>query len=267
MSTSNPPVTKWLGSFSLYQQYTNFLTGRGKDDTRLDRESGCILRGSREDDSTRKHKAYTDSFDNGLQRIKNTFDHMVRPAYQSQSSWDFYEFFVFEQNTSEGICDALLAVSAAMKRFNLGTFMPDGSLVKLSKHIIQQTLKFLEDDIPHLVQYPKGLYKNLWSSQFASSTSQGLKRSMEETTTKFVDNLTNSFSESSNSSWTHAAALLHEAFKEFAISFEDSLGKEWHNGQQSRARAISVSSIDDDNDDDTPPPDSFILRIRHAVFA
>lgn len=200
MPTSNPPVTKRLGSSFLYRQYTNFLTGRARDDTQPDRESGRILRGSREDDSARKHKAYTDSFDNGLQRIKNIFDHMVRPAYQSQSSWDLYEFFVFEQNTLEGICDALLAVSAAMKRFELGTFMPEGSLAKLSNHIIQQTLQFFENDIPDLVQYPRGLYKNLWNSQFASRTSQGLKRSMEETTTRLVDNLISSFSESSNSS-------------------------------------------------------------------
>ena len=167
---------------------------------------------------------------------------MVSPAYKSQSSWDLYTFFVFSQNTSEGICDALLAVSEAMKRFKPGTCMPDSLLVELSNHIGRQTLKFLKDDIPDLLQYPKGLHKNLWSSQFATSISQGLKCSMEKTTIRFIENLTNSFSESSKS-WTYTPDLLHDAFKEIAISFEESLGKEYENHRQIRAASVS-NSID-----------------------
>jgi hypothetical protein len=162
---------------------------------------------------------------------------MVSPAYKSQRSWDLYAFFVFEQNTSEGICDALLAVSEAMERFKPGTSMPDTSLVELSNHIGRQTLKFLKDDIPDLLQYPKGLCKNLWSSQFATSTSQGLKLSMEKITIRFIENLTNSFSESSKS-WTYTLDLLHDAFKEIAISFEESLGKKYDNHRATRAASV-----------------------------
>lgn len=167
---------------------------------------------------------------------------MVSPAYKSQSPWDLYAHFVFQQNTSEGICNALLAVSEAMERFGPGTSMPDSSLVELSNHIGQQTLKFIRDDIPDLLQYPSGLYKNLWSSQFAKSVSQGLKRSIEENTIRFIEKLTNSFSESSRS-WTYTPDLLHEAFKELAISFEESLGKEYDRYRQTRA-ARAVDSVD-----------------------
>jgi hypothetical protein len=120
--------------------------------------------------------------------------------------------------------------------------MPDSLLVELSNHIGRQTLKFLKDDIPDLLQYPKGLHKNLWSSQFATSISQGLKCSMEKTTIRFIENLTNSFSESSKS-WTYTPDLLHDAFKEIAISFEESLGKEYENHRQIRAASVS-NSID-----------------------
>ena len=116
--------------------------------------------------------------------------------------------------------------------------MSDASLVELSNHISQQTLKFLKDDIPDLLQSPRGLYKNLWSSQFATSTSQGLKWNMEKTTITFVENLTNSFSESSKS-WTYTPDLLHDAFKEIAISFEESLGKEYDNRPRTRAESVS----------------------------
>ena len=50
---------------------------------------------------------------------------------------------------------------------------------------------------------------------------------MEKTTIRFVENLTNSFSESSKS-WT-CYPDLHDAFKEIAISFEESLGEEYDN--------------------------------------
>lgn len=225
-------------AFPLRLYHTNFFTEKDRDVEQLNREGGRILRSSREDDSVRKHKAYTESFDNGLQRLKQTFKHMVSPTYQSQSSWDLYAFFVFNQNTSEGISDALLAVSEAMKRFNSAASMPDASHVELRNHISQQSLKFLKCDIPDLLQLPSGLYKNLWSSQFATSTSQGLKLSMEQTTIKFVENLTNSFSESSKSR-TYYPDLLRDAFKEIAISFEESLGKEYDNRLRTRAGSVS----------------------------
>ncbi|PMD42914.1 hypothetical protein L207DRAFT_542414 [Hyaloscypha variabilis F] len=211
---------------------------RGRDGEQFNREGGRVLRGAREDGSAGKYKAYTKSFDKGLQRLKQAFEHMVSPAYKSQSSSDLYAFFVFSQNTSEGICDALLAVSEAMKRFKPRTSTPDSSLVELSNHIGRQILMFLKDDIPDLLQYPKGLHKNLWSSQFATSTSQGLKGSMEKTTIRFIENLTNSFSESSKS-WTYTLELLHDAFEEIAISFEESLGKAYDNHRQTRAASVS----------------------------
>jgi hypothetical protein len=120
--------------------------------------------------------------------------------------------------------------------------MLDSSLVELSNHISQQTLKFLKDDIPDPLQYLKGLYKNLWSSQFATSTSQGLKSSVEKITIIFVESPTNSFSETSVT-WTYTPDLLHNAFREIAISFEDSLGKEYDNHRQIKAASAS-SSID-----------------------
>ncbi|OAP60878.1 hypothetical protein AYL99_05880 [Fonsecaea erecta] len=204
---------------------------RASASEQLNRECGRVLRRSRKGDAARTHIAYAKSFDNGLRRLKQTFDHMISPTYKSQSSWDLYIFFVSHEHTSEGICDALLAVSEAMKRFKPGSSMPDASLVELSNHIGQQTLKFLKDDIPDLLQFPRGLHKNLWSSQFATSTSQGLKWSVEMTTITFIENLTNSFSESSRL-WTYTPDLLHDAFKEIAISFEESLGKEYTNRQQ-----------------------------------
>ncbi|KAI4153415.1 MAG: hypothetical protein LQ340_002329, partial [Diploschistes diacapsis] len=215
---------------------------KGRDGEQLNRGGGRVLPGSREDDSARKYKAYIKSFDNGLQRLKQTFKHMVSPAYESQSSWDLYAFFVFSQNTSEGIYDALLAVSEATKRFKPGTSMPDPSLVELSDHISWQTLKFLLDDIPDLLQYPKGLHKNIWSSQFATSTSRGLKWNMEESTIKFIENLTNSFSQSSKS-WIYIPDLLHHAFKEIAINFEESLGEEYDDHRQNRAASV-LNSVD-----------------------
>ncbi|KAE9378588.1 hypothetical protein N431DRAFT_499384 [Stipitochalara longipes BDJ] len=209
--------------------------GQGRGGEQLDRESGHVFQGSREDDSARKFQAYIKSFDNGLQRLKQVFDHMVLPTYKSQGSWDLYAFLVFNQNTSEGICDILLAVSEAMKQATPGTYMTDSSL---SDHISEQTLKFLEDDIPDLMQYSRGLYSNLWSLQFETSASQGLKCSIEKITITFIENLTKLFYNSSKSS-PHTLELLHNAFKEIAISFEDSLGKEYDSHQRSRTARTS----------------------------
>ena len=103
---------------------------------------------------------------------------MVSSAYTSQGSWDLYTFFVFDQNTSEGICDALLAVSEAIRQFAPGTSMPETALVELGKHISELTLKFVKDDIPDLVQYRRGLDKNVWNNRYSASTSRGLKQSI-----------------------------------------------------------------------------------------
>ena len=90
----------------------------------------------------------------------------------SQSSWDLYKFFVFDQNTPESICDALHAVSEAMRQFAPINSMPESALVELGKYTSQQTLKFVKDDIPDLVQYQRGSYKNLWSNRYLASTSR-----------------------------------------------------------------------------------------------
>ncbi|PQE27949.1 hypothetical protein CJF30_00009155 [Rutstroemia sp. NJR-2017a BBW] len=193
-----------------------------RDGEQLNMEPGRELRGTKADNTAKKYKAYAKSFDTGLKRLQQIFDHMVSSEYTSQSSGDLYTFFV-RQNTSEGICDALLAVSEAMRQFASGTSMPESALVELGKHISQQTLKFINDDIPDLVQCERGLDKNLWSNRYLGSTSRGLKQSIEKITIRFIEDLTKSFSNSSTG-WTFTPDLVHEAFKELAVSFEDALG-------------------------------------------
>ncbi|KAH7071386.1 hypothetical protein BKA63DRAFT_535297 [Paraphoma chrysanthemicola] len=205
---------------------------KGTDGEELQTKPRRELRGARADNTAKKYKAYTKSFDNGLKSLKKTFNHMMSSAYTSQSSWDLYEFFVFHQNTSEGICDALLAVSEATRQFT--TLMPESALVKLEKHISQQTLEFVRDDIPDLVQCQRGLYKNLWSNQYLASTSRGLKRSIEKITIRFIEDLTKSFSEESTG-WTYTPDLVHEAFRKLAVSFEDALGREYDDRQKTLA--------------------------------
>ncbi|RYP91099.1 hypothetical protein DL770_002803 [Monosporascus sp. CRB-9-2] len=211
---------------------------KGRDGEQLNTEPGRELRGTKANNTAKKYKAYTKSFDNGLKSLKRIFDHMMSSAYTSQSSWDLYKFFVFDQNISEGICDALLAVSEAMRQFTTWNSMPESALVELGKHISQQTLKFVKDDIPDLVQYRRGLYKNLWSNRYLASTSRGLKRSIEKITIRFIEDLTKSFSESSTG-WTYTPDLVHEAFKEFAVSFEDVLGREYDDRQKTVAASAA----------------------------
>jgi hypothetical protein len=167
---------------------------------------------------------------------------MISSAYTSQSSWGLYEFFVFDQNTSEGICDALLAVSEAMRQFAPGTSMSESAFVELGKHTSQQTLKFVKDDIPDLVQHQRGLYKNLWSNRYLASTSRGLKRSIEKITMLFIEELTKSFSKSSTG-WTYTPELVHDAFKELAVSFEDALGREYDDRQKT-VTASTANGVD-----------------------
>ena len=163
---------------------------------------------------------------------------MLSSAYTSQSSWDLYEFFVFDQNTSEGICDALLAVSESMRQFAPETSMPESALVALGKHISQQTLKFVKDDNPDLGQHQRGLYKNLWSNRYLASTSRGLKQSIEKITIRFIEDITKSFSESSTG-WTYTPDLVHDAFKELAVSFENALGREYDDHQKTVAASAA----------------------------
>jgi hypothetical protein len=165
---------------------------------------------------------------------------MVSSVYTSQSSWDLYKFFVFDHNTSEGICDALLAVSEAVRQFAPGTSMPESALVELGKHLSQQTLNFVKDDIPDLVQNQRGLYKNLWSNRYLASTSRGLKQSIEKITIRFIGDLTKSFSESSMG-WTYTPGLVQDAFKELAVSFEDALGREYDDRQKTAAASAANS--------------------------
>ncbi|KAL2074839.1 hypothetical protein VTL71DRAFT_8618 [Oculimacula yallundae] len=214
---------------------------KGQDGEQLNTEPGRELRRTRADNTAKKYKAYTKSFDNGLKSLKQIFDHMVSSAYTSQSSWDLYQFFVFDQNTSESICDALLAVSEAMKQFSPGSLMSDSALIELGKHISQQTLEFLKDDIPDLVQYQRGLCKDLWSSRYLASTSRGLKQSIEKITARFFEDLIKSFSESSTG-WTYIPELVHDAFKELAISFEDALGRAYDD-QQNTVRASATNDV------------------------
>jgi hypothetical protein len=201
-------------------------------------ESGRELRRTKADNTVKKYKAYTSSFDNGLKSVERIFSHMLSYAYTSQSSWDLYEFFVFDQNTSEGICDALLAVSEAMRQFEPGYPMPESALVELGKHISRQTFKFVNDDIPDLVQSQRGLNKNLWSNRYSPSTSRGLKQSIEKITIRFIEDLTKSFSEKSTG-WTYTPELVHGAFKELAVNFEDALGRECDDRQNAVAASAA----------------------------
>ncbi|KAH7407171.1 hypothetical protein BKA64DRAFT_572522 [Cadophora sp. MPI-SDFR-AT-0126] len=210
---------------------------KGRDGEQLNTESGRELRRNKADNIAVKYKAYTKSFDNGLKSVKQIFDHMMSSVYKFQSSRDLYEFFVFDQNTSEGICDALLAVSEAMGQFAPGHSMPESALVELGKHTSQQMLKFVKDDIPDMMQHQRGLYKNLWNNRFLGSESRGLKQSIEKITTRFVEDLTKSFSESSTG-WTYTPDLAHDAFKELAVSFEDALGREYDDHQ----KAVTASA-------------------------
>jgi hypothetical protein len=70
---------------------------------------------------------------------------------------------------------------------------------------------------------------------------------MENTTIRLIENLTNSFFESSKS-WRYNSDLLHETFKEIAISLEESLGKECDNRQTREANpadnlSASISTL------------------------
>ncbi|KAH8693600.1 hypothetical protein BGW36DRAFT_301445 [Talaromyces proteolyticus] len=216
---------------------------KGRDGEQLNTELGRQLRGTRADNTAKKYKAYIKSFDSGMKSLNQIFDHMLSSAYASQNSWDLYKFFVFDQNISEGICDALLAVSEAMRQFAPGTSMPESALVDLGKHISQQTLKFVKDDIPDLVQYQRGLYKNLWSNRYLTSTSRGLKQSTEKITIRFIEDLTKSFSESSTG-WAYTPDLVHDAFEELAVSFEDALGREYDDRQKTLLQLRENGSLD-----------------------
>lgn len=232
MPRKNPSIDERFVSRSLVVVYAKGLfTEKGTDGEQLNMEPVRELRRTKADNTAKKYKAYTKSFDNGLKSLKQIFDHMVSSAYTSHSSWDLYKFFVFDQNTSEGICDALLAVSEAMKQFAPGTSMSESALVELGKHISQQTLKFLNDDIPDPVQYQRGSYKDPWSNRYLASTSRGLKQSIEKITSRFIEDLTESFSESSTG-WTYTPDLAHDAFKELAVTFEDALGRAYDDRQK-----------------------------------
>ncbi|KAH7303673.1 hypothetical protein B0I35DRAFT_415015 [Stachybotrys elegans] len=197
-----------------------------RDGEQLTVERGRELRGTKAINTAKKYDAYTKSFDSGLGGIKHIFDHMVSSLFPMQSTWDLYTYFVVDLNTSEAICDALLAVTEAMKQFDSESSLPESALVELGKHISGKTLKFVEDDIPDLVNCERGLYENLWSNRYMASTSRGLTRDMEKITIRFIEGLTKSFSESSTG-WEYFPDLMHDAFKEFAVSFEDALGKEY----------------------------------------
>ncbi|XMA07853.1 hypothetical protein WAI453_000644 [Rhynchosporium graminicola] len=211
---------------------------KGGDGEQLNPETGRELRKTRTDNTTQKYHAYTKSFDNGLKSLKQIFAHMVSPAYTSQSSCDLYKFCVFEQNISGGICDALLAVSEAMRQFTPGASRSEPGLVELSKHTSRQTHKFLKDDIPNLVQCQQGSYTDLWSNRYLASTSRGLKKSMEKITTRFIGDLAKSFSQLSRG-WEYPD-LIHDAFKELAVSFEDALGRAY----DERPKTVPASPVD-----------------------
>jgi hypothetical protein len=120
--------------------------------------------------------------------------------------------------------------------------MPESALVELGKYTSQQTLNFVKDDIPDLVQCQRGLYKNVWSNRYLASTSRGLKHNVEKITIRFIEDLTESFSESSKG-WTYTPDLVHNAFKELAVGFEDALGREYDDDRQKAVRASTANGV------------------------
>jgi hypothetical protein len=120
-------------------------------------EPGRELRGTKADNTAKKYRAFTKTFDNGLKSVKQIFDHMVSSTYTSQSSWGLYKFFVFDQNTSEGICDVLLAVSEAMRQFAPGTSVPESALVELGKYTSQQRAQVRQRRYPRSAAVSAGL--------------------------------------------------------------------------------------------------------------
>jgi hypothetical protein len=154
--------------------------------------------------------------------IKKIFDHVISSSYVSQSTWEVYTLFVFEQNASEGICDALLAVSEANRQFAYETPMREPELVELSNHISQRVLKFVVDDETPSLLRKRDPHMNLRSDY----SSRGLKRSLEEIILRFRVGLTWSFSNSATG-WNLTPGQSYEVFKEFAVCFENALGDEY----------------------------------------
>jgi Zinc knuckle len=176
-----------------------------------------VLRGAAKGGQQEKVERYKKSFDKGLQHIKATFDFMDSDTYQTKSPWDVYAHLVFKNNTSEGFCDALLALTESM---------PNSGLVELGRYTSAQTRSFLNDYFPGLLQDSRNDQQRRLYSRFARSQSQGLKQDLERITTSFVKDLTLSFSVISRS-WTYVPDLLYSAFKDLAVDFEKSLGKEY----------------------------------------
>ncbi|RAO69883.1 uncharacterized protein BHQ10_005895 [Talaromyces amestolkiae] len=114
---------------------SQLMKENGRDGEQLNTEPGRQLRStcSKANNTAKKYEAYRQSFDNGLKVLKQIFDHMVSSVYTYQNSWDLYKFFVFDQNTSEGICDALLAVSEAMGQFARTISMRESAAVELKR--------------------------------------------------------------------------------------------------------------------------------------
>ncbi len=151
---------------------------------------------------------------------------MDSQTYQTKSSWDVYAHLVFKNNTSEGFCDALLALTESM---------PDSGLVELGRYTSAQTRSFLNDYFPGLLQQSRNDQQRRLNSRFARSQPQGLKQDLEKITTKFIKDLTLSFSGISRS-WTYIPDLLYNAFKDLAVDFEKSLGKEYDQYRWKRAQ-------------------------------
>lgn len=64
---------------------------------------------------------------------------------------------------------------------------------------------------------------------------------MEKITIRFIEDLTKSFLELSIG-WTYTPDLIHDAFKEVAISFKDALGREYDDCQKTVA-ASAMNSV------------------------
>lgn len=234
-------------------KHNNIDTESGKEIGLPGLGNGPVLRSSRANSTARKYKAYTQSFNNGLARLKQIFEHLMSPGFKSESAWDLYVFFAVQNNISEGLCDTLLAVTEATRPVRCSMSMPDSELVELGKHVFNQTLKFIEDDIPGLLQCPKGLHLSLWTSLFASTTSQGFKASIESMTARFLEDLDRTFSPSGRS-WTYDADFLYGAFRKITISLEESLQQEYErssayrtvglpNGLDTLAASVSALSL------------------------
>lgn len=196
-----------------------------------------MLRSRRPGSSACNDSAFVASFDRGLARIFGMLEHMSSTEYDEGSSQDLYDVFVAQQDVSEGICDALLAVRETTRSADVDNAT---SYRRLTNHVSDKIRGFVWTKVPGLLHRPQGINKGTWSTQFALSSSRGLKKDVESITAGFIDDLIDSF-DGGAMSWSYRPDLLCRAFETFAVGFEKALGEEYSRTPRTKARDDSVT--------------------------